>query len=132
MKIRMIYLLLLVLVIAFPGCHYRKGRAFTWSQTGDTVRYIIAASGSGKHVMNEMNGMVRRHRLRKDDCRVIFVSDSATLVHTRSLLLFNSVLPDLRKDMLSKGFFGTFTSRQIITYLVVTRSDLEKGFTPTD
>jgi hypothetical protein len=132
MKGRIIYLALLIMVLVIPGCHYRKGRSFTWSQTGDTVKYVIAASGSGRHILKKVNRLVRIHQVKKDDCQVIFVSDSASLVNARSLLLFNSVLPDIRNDMLSKGFLGTFTSRQIITYLVVTRSDLEKYFTPSD
>jgi hypothetical protein len=132
MKGRIIYLALLIMVLIVPGCHYRKGKSFTWVQTGDTVKYLIAASGSGSHILKKVNHLVNMHQVKKDDCQVILVSDSASLANARCMLLFNSVLPDIRNDMLSKGFLGTFTSRQIITYLVVTRSDLDKYFTPSD
>ncbi len=46
--------------------------------------------------------------------------------------MFNSVLPNLKEDMLSKGFLGTFTTRQNITYLVVNQSEFEKYLTSSD
>jgi hypothetical protein len=129
---RILFPELIIAAILITGCHYRKGESFRWSETGDSVKYVIASSGSGRHIMKKVNRLVKIHRIRKDDCRVIFISDSSSLSGEKAILLFNSVLPDLRNDMLSKGFIGTFGSRQVVTYLVVSRSDLEKYFTHTD
>ena len=129
---RIIYLVILISVLLLPGCQYRKGKSFTWSETGDSVKYIIATSGYGKRVVKKVNRLVSIHEIKRDECRVIYVSDSACVGQTKSILLFNSVLPDLRKDMLSKGFIGTFGTRQKIIYLVVSAGDFKKYFTPTD
>jgi hypothetical protein len=129
---RLAYLVLIFLLVVTAGCNYRKGASYTWSETGDTVKYIVVTAGSGRHILNKMNQRVRNHKLRDDECRIIFVSDSAGLSQGRGILLFNSVLPDIGDDMLSKGFIGTFVSRQVITYLLVSRNDFENYFTPSD
>jgi hypothetical protein len=72
------------------------------------------------------------HEIKRDDCQIIYLSDSGAIRENRSILLFNSVLPDLKDDILSKGFLGTFTTKQNITYLVVTQAEIDKYLTSSD
>ena len=72
------------------------------------------------------------HEKKGDSCRIIYLSDSNAILKNKSILLFNSVLPDLKEDMLSKGFLGTFTTRQNITYLVVSQEEFDKYLTSSD
>jgi hypothetical protein len=125
------YLAWLIVMLLITGCHYRKGNSFTWSGKADTVDYIISSSGSGKRIHEKLNQHVWMHESRGDKCQIIYVSDSASTCDTKSILLFNVVLPDYEKDMLTKGLMGTFSTRQIITYLVVTQTDFAKSFTPS-
>jgi hypothetical protein len=130
--IKGLYLSLFIFVLLISGCQYRKGKSFTWSGTADTLNYIISFSGSGVRLQEKLKQLVWIHESKGDKCRIIYVSDSASLPDTKSILLINTILPDYTKDMLTKGIIGTFTTRQIITYLVVSHSDFKKNFTPTD
>jgi len=123
---------LLLMFILIPGCQYRKGKAFTWAETGDSISYLILDSGSGKHIAAKIAQLTKMHERKKDSCHFIYLSDSDALLKKKSILLFNSVLPDVKDDMLSKGFMGTFGTRQDITYLVVSRADFEKFLTSSD
>jgi hypothetical protein len=120
---------LFLLLILISGCQYRKGKAFTWTETGDSIQYLIADAGRGNHITNKITQLVKMHERKGDSCRVFYLGDSSAIQNNRSLILFNSVLPDLKEDMLSKGFLGTFTTRQNITYLVVRREDFDKYLT---
>ncbi len=131
MKARLACLSLLAMVLVYSGCQYRKGESFTWSGTADSVKYLILSSGSGKRIQEKLARLVWMHESKGDKCRVIFVSDSAGIYDSKSILLFNSVMPDVSKDMLTKGFIGTFSTRQNVTYLVVVRNDFEKNFKPS-
>jgi hypothetical protein len=122
-------IVLFLLVFLIPGCQYRKGKAFTWTETGDSIQYLIADAGRGKDITNKIAQLVEMHERKGDSCQVFYLGDSNAIQDDRSLILFNSVLPDLKEDMLSKGFLGTFTTRQIITYLVVRREDFDKYLT---
>ena len=123
---------LLLVFFLIPGCQYRKGKAFTWAETGDSVRYLIIDAGSGKHITAKIAQLTEMHESKGDRCRIVYLSDSNSIKINKSILLFNSVLPDLKDDMLSKGFIGTFTTRQDITYLVVCQTDIEKYLTSSD
>ena len=125
-------LLLIIVILMVPGCQYRKGKSFTWSGTADTLNYIISSTGSGLRIQERLKQLVWIHESKGDKCSIIYVSDSASLGDAKSILLINTVLPDYTEDMLTKGIMGTFSTRQIITYLVVSQSDFEKSFTPTD
>ena len=46
---------LLFMIFLIPGCQYRKGKAFTWTETGDSIRYLIIDAGSGKHIMPNLH-----------------------------------------------------------------------------
>jgi hypothetical protein len=129
---KLIYLSLMLVLFLLSGCQYRKGKSFTWSGTADTLDYVIAASGSGKRVQEKISRLVWIHESKGDRCRVIYVSDSASIYDAKSIMLVYTVLPDYTKDMLTKGIMGTFATRQIITYLIVTQSDFEKSFTPSE
>lgn len=132
MKSGIAFIGLLLVLILIPGCQYRKGKAFTWSETGDSVQYLVMDAGSGKQITAEIEQLTKKHEMKGDKCRVIYLSEPGDVVKNKSILLFNSVLPNLEDDMLSKGFFGTFTTRQHITYLVVTREEIEKYLKPKE
>ena len=123
---------LLLMFFLIPGCQYRKGKAFTWAETGDSIQYLIIDAGSGKHITAKIAQLTEMHESRGDNCRIFYLSDSNAIQKNKSILLFNSVLPDLKDDMLSKGFIGTFTTRQNITYLVVNQAEFEKYLTSSD
>jgi hypothetical protein len=123
---------LLIMLFLIPGCQYRKGKAFTWVETGDSIRYLIIDAGSGKHITAKIAQLTQMHERKGDSCRVIYLSDPDAVLKKKSILLFNSVLPDLKDDMLSKGFLGTFTTRQNITYLVVNQAEVDKYLTSSD
>jgi len=122
----------LVMIILSQGCQYRKGKAFTWSGTGDSIRYFILDAGSGKHIVNKIVQLTQMHEKKGDSCQFVYLSDRDAILNDHSLLLFNSVLPDFKEDMLSKGFMGTFSTRQNITYLVVNQAEAEKYLTSSD
>jgi hypothetical protein len=123
---------LLLMFFLIPGCQYRKGKAFTWAETGDSIQYLIIDAGSGKHITAKIAQLAKMHERKGDSCSIIYLSDSNAILKNKSILLFNSVLPDLKEDMLSKGFFGTFTTRQKITYLVVNQEEMHKYLTSSD
>lgn len=132
MKFRIVSIVLLLMLFLITGCQYRKGKAFTWSETGDSIRYLVLDAGSGKQINAKIAQLTKMHERKKDSCSIIYLSDSEIIEKNKSILLFNSVLPDLKEDMLSKGFIGTFATRQNITYLVVSQAELDKHLTPSD
>jgi hypothetical protein len=123
---------LMLILFLIPGCQYRKGKAFTWAETGDSIHYLIIDSGSGKHITAKIAQLTEMHERKGDSCHIIYLSDSVAILKNKSILLFNSELPDLNEDMLSKGFLGTFTTKQIITYLVVNQAEIYKYLTSSD
>ncbi len=129
MRNRVACIALLIGLFLIPGCQYRKGKAFTWTETGDSIRYLIIDSGSGRHISNKIAELAKMHETKGDSCHILYLSDSIDILKSKSVLLFNSVLPNLKDDMLSKGFLGTFTTRQNITYLVVSQEDFDKQLT---
>jgi hypothetical protein len=132
MKSGIVCIGLLLMLFLISGCQYRKGKAFTWSETGDSIQYLIIDAGSGRHITDKIAQLTKMHERKKDSCRVIYLSDPAAILKNKSILLFNSVLPDLKDDMLSKGFLGTFTTKQKITYLVVNQAEIDKYLTSSN
>jgi len=116
------------IIMLLSGCKYRKGDAYTYSGTADTLKFFMLASGSGRRISDKISDLRVKHILKDDDCRIVYVSDSAMISGQRSVLLFNSVLPDIVDDMLSKGIMGAFGTKQVITYLVVTQDDFQRFF----
>ncbi len=125
-----IVLFSLILALLLTGCEYRKGTAFTWKETGDSVRYIVIATGHGKALSEKVKKLTLEHESRGDTCQTILLSGPPENDMSRQILLFNSALPHLNDDMLSKGFMGTFATKQKITYLVVSEKDIEKFLVP--
>jgi hypothetical protein len=101
------------------GCKYHKGDVYTSSLPADSLSYVIAAKGSGKKISEKVSRLKMEHESKGNTCTVKYLSDSTSLVELKSILLFNAILPEMENDMLSKGYFGTFTSKQSVTYLVV-------------
>lgn len=132
MRNGVVCIVLFLVLFLISGCQYRKGKAFTWAETGDSIQYLIIDAGSGKHITNKIVQLVKMHEKKGDSCHIFYLSDSNAILKNKSILLFNSVLPDLKDDMLSKGFIGTFTTRQNITYLVVSREEFDKQLHPTN
>ena len=116
------------IILLFSNCDYRKGNAFTYSGTSDTLEFFILTKGSGRNISRKISNISIKHMVKNDECRIIYVSDSGSIAHQRSILLFNSVLPEMKDDMLSKGMMGAFGTKQIVTYLAVTREDFERYF----
>jgi hypothetical protein len=121
---------LFFVILLFAGCQYRKGKSFTWSETGDSINYIIVASGKGHHMADKMNRLARMHEKKGDSCRIIYLSGQDNPENKKTIILFNSVLPNLKDDMLSKGFIGSFSTHQNITYLVVREDEFDKYLSP--
>jgi hypothetical protein len=125
---RLILPLSFATLFLFSACHYRRGDAYTWSGTADTVAYFVKSKG--RHLNNKLTRLMWVHENKLDDFKVIYLSDSLTVGKERSILLFSTSLPDIGDDLLQKGFMGTFSSRQVTTYLVVTRKDMKRYLKP--
>jgi hypothetical protein len=110
------------------GCKYHKGDIYTSSLQNDSLHYVIAAKGSGKKMSEKASRMKMEHEIKGNTCIVKYLSDSALLQDKKSILLFNATLPEMENDMLSKGYFGTFTSKQSVTCLVVSDNDFDNIF----
>jgi hypothetical protein len=65
-----------------------------------------------------------QHEIKGNTCRIKYISDSSTLGDQQAVLFFNSVLPDVDNDMLTKGFFGAFASKQHVVYLIASYEDV--------
>jgi hypothetical protein len=116
----------LLMTLVLSSCHYRKGTSFTWKETGDSVRFVVIGSGRGKELSERVKKLTFAHESRGDSCRTLVLGGPGTDQNGRQILLLNSVLPDMQDDMLSKGFMGTFSTRQKITYLLVPEKDMDK------
>jgi hypothetical protein len=119
-----------MLVLIVSGCHYRRGSSYTYQATGDSITYMINTKGSGRQLIRKKQLLEKQHALKEDDCRFIFISDSASLYSGKCVMLFNSRLPDVEDDMLSGGFMAAFGTKQIIVYLLVTKTDFDKYLKP--
>ena len=101
---------------------------YTTSWHNDSLTYIILDKGKGENIVSKAFKLKLQHETKENDCRIEFVSDSATLCTGKGVLLFNTVLPDIENDMLTKGYFGAFTTRQHVIYLLVSYTDFERLF----
>jgi hypothetical protein len=117
-----------LILLLLTGCHYRKGSAYTLSGASDSITYYIRASGG--HINDKLAHLVWIHQNKGDNYKIVYLSDSLAVSRQKSVLLFRSVLPDMSGDMLSKGFMGTFSTKQVVTYLVITRQDFQKFLKP--
>lgn len=122
-----------VMVIILPtGCKYNKGEMYTSTIPVDSLQYIILASGSGSKISKKASYLKLQHEYKGNVCTIKYLSDSSSLDAHKSILLFNTDLPDLDNDLLTKGFFGTFTSKQYTIYLIVSDQDFDRYFRKTE
>ena len=123
--------ILLSALLCLQGCaHYRKGEAYQYEQGSDTLRFIVRKVGSGEKILKQIRKMTQVHISREDDYRFIYLTDSADLKGHKTVLLFNSQMPDYENDFLSKGYLGAFGTKEIVTYMVVTEEDFNRYFSP--
>jgi len=121
-----------VLILLGSGCsEYKRGEKYTSNLPGDELQYVIAFSGRGVKLSEKANQMKISHESKGDSVTIKYLSDSVLLQQHKGVLLFNSTLPDIKEDMLSKGYFGTFTSKQLITCLLVSYKDFDRFFKST-
>ena len=119
---------ILTAILFISGCSYRKGESYRYVQSQDTVNYIIHSTGKGNKILKKIDKLRLIHQARKDEYQVVFVSDSLDVVDRKSILLFRTELPDVENDMLTKGFMGAFGTKEVVTYVVVTFTDMETCF----
>jgi len=125
---RLFLILFLLVIVILSGCKYKKGDLYTSTLSGDSLDYVIMAKGSGEGVSIIASNQKLRHEYKGNRCQIKYLSDSATLNDQKGILLFNSTLPDIKNDMLTKGFFGTFTSKQNVSFLLISYQDFERYF----
>jgi hypothetical protein len=122
----------LVIIIGFIfvwSCgQYQKGNKYSSVIPGDSLPYIIAAKGPGSRLSEKAAEMKVQHEYKGNLCQIRYLSDSALFGDQKGIMLLNSMLPEMEKDMLSKGYLGTFTSRQTVTYILVAYEDFHKFF----
>lgn len=117
----------LLTILLSAGCgKYSRGDRFIPSFEDDSLIYVIAAKGSGQKILDKSSQLKIQHESRGNSCELIFLTDSVKLKEGKGLLLLNSTLPNLEDDFLSKGFIGQFSSRQVVSYLLVSYEDVEK------
>jgi len=128
---RIILILFMPVIIMLSACKYGKGDIYTDTLQGDSLKYVILAKGSGNKLLKKATQLKLRHEYKGNVCQIKYVSDSATFASQKGILLFNSVLPDIKNDILTKGFIGAFASRQDVIYLLVSRQDFKQYFRKT-
>jgi hypothetical protein len=128
MKYRIFPVIALAMAVSLSACKYRKGDMYTRNLQGDSLVYMILEKGRGEKIINRAAQLKLQHEYKGNSCQVRFVSDSAALHSGKGFLLFNATLPDIENDMLTKGFFGTFTSKQQVVYLLVSSGDFSVYF----
>ena len=123
------FLITLLFLLTCISCNpYKKGDKFVLVHTGDSLNFLIMDQGKGVKLAGKAKREQLKHELKGNVCEVVYLTDSARFIQQKGILLFNTVLPDIEEDMLTKGYFGTFTSRQQVIYLLVSNEDFEKHF----
>lgn len=128
MNARLHPFMLALLILILPGCKYQKGDMYTPTIQGDSLRYLILDKGTGSSISGKAASLKKSHESRGNTCVIRYFSDSAALNNQHGVLLFNSKMPDVENDMLTKGFLGAFSSRQQVAYLLVSYDDLARYF----
>jgi len=123
--------LVIILMAVLSGCTYQKGDRYTSLLPGDSLTYLILAKGSGEKLAEKVSNLKFNHESRGNSCEVKYVRDSSSLIDQKTILLFHSSVPDMEEDILSKGFIGTFASRQEVIYLLISEQELIQHFRKT-
>jgi hypothetical protein len=119
---------LTVFLILLTACSkYHKGDTFTLLE-GDSLLYVIGAKGSGEKLIRKVHERKLNYELKGDSCRVTYLTDSAKMDELKALMLINTTLPKMQDDMLTKGFFGTLTSKQVVSIMLVSVEDFNRYF----
>lgn len=129
MKSTLFLIALLLLLTSISCSNYKKGDKYISVHSGDSVSYLIMDRGKGLKLAGRANREQLEHAYKGNVCEVVYLTDSTEFITQKGILLFHTVLPNVEEDMLTKGYFGTFTSRQFVTYKLVSREDFEKHFT---
>ena len=129
MKSTLFRIALLLLLTSISCSHYKKGDKYISVHSGDSMSYLIMDQGKGIKLAGKANHEQLEHAHKGNECEVVYLTDSAEFITKKGILLFHIFLPDMEEDMLTKGFFGTFTTKQQATYMLVSREDFEKHFT---
>jgi hypothetical protein len=124
-------LILLSILFSVSSCsEFHKGDKFSSAIAGDSLQYVIIAKGNGRKLSEKAHLTKQQHEAKGNVCEINYLTDSVSLQDKSALLLFNSMLPDIQQDMLTKGFFGTFTSKQSVTLHLVSVEDFNRFFNP--
>jgi hypothetical protein len=130
MKHWLFFLFLSALIIAMTGCKYRKGEIYTMKD--DSHIYAIMAKGTGKSISRKLLKYEAKNNKKGNLVSIYYLTDSASVQDQKCILMFNSVMPDVDKDFLTKGFFGAMASKQVITFFVVSDQEFAKYFVSKD
>lgn len=129
MKVRLLWMLLALTAGLFiSGCSHKKGDIYYHAESQDTLKFIVRSSGKGQRVMKKVGKLREVHQNRKDEYKFVFLSDSLEVIDNKAVLLSHSEMPDYEEDMLTKGYLGAFGTKEVVTYMIVTVSDLDKYF----
>jgi|GEM_PF-2872077 hypothetical protein len=123
-----ILVVLMFMILFLNACQYKKGDMYVSTSQTDSLQYLILDRGKGKNLSEKAAQLKLRHEYKGNVCQVKYLSDSAAFENQKGLLLFNAALPNIDNDILTKGFFGSFTTKEIVVYVLVSYPDLEKNF----
>lgn len=128
MFIRIIVILIVFLTVLTACGKFNKGDTFKSMITGDSLVYVIGAKGSGEKLSRKAYERRLAYESKGDSCRITYLTDSAKMEQAKALLLINTTLPKMQDDMLTKGFFGTLTSKQVVSIMLVSVDDFSQYF----
>lgn len=128
MKSTLFRITLLLLLTSISCSQYKKGDKYISVHSGDSVNYLIMDQGKGLKLARKANREQLEHAYKGNVCEVVYLTDSTDFITQKGILLFHTFLPDMEEDMLTRGYLGTFTSRQQVTYMLVSREDFNKHF----
>jgi hypothetical protein len=120
--------MLISVAVCLSACKYRKGDRYASTAGNDSLQYLILDKGSGMNLSKKAAFLKLQHEYKGNVCQVRYVTDSALLNTQKGILLFNSTMPNIDNDILTKGFFGSLTSKQIVVYVLVSYQDFDKNF----
>jgi len=95
---------------------------------GDSLMYVVAAKGTGLQISQIAVQMKYQHDVKGNSCSISYLTDSASLNEKKGVLFLNSRMPNIEEDFLTKGYFGQFSSKQVVSYLLVSYDDVDKYF----
>ncbi len=128
----LLFFMVLLIMVMQSACKYSKGSRYNSVIPGDSLQYLILDKGQGGKISKKAAALKFKHEYKGDICEIKYISDSAELSVQKGVLLFNTALPDIENDILTKGFFGTFVSKQVVVYVLVSYPDFEKYFKETE